>query len=172
LQAEGIEGYFDIVFISITDGIVEAGKSVLPAEVRLPNIGKVKLPPSRFRSGRLWIKKEQINRMADNIVKYLSQRRKSVLPSEVRLPNIVAYVRGSYLEAIRLANKKILEMTEVRLPYIETIFTNDELSQLKKKGIMWMKVGLRMSTPFIIFRMKIRYMIMEMENEDKQSKLF
>ncbi len=154
LQSENIEGYFDIVFISIADGVVEAKKS----DDWNYRKSKVKLPPKNFRSGRLWISKEVIKEMADNISKYLYKNGN-------KYNTKIAYVRGSYLEAVRIASKKSgIEIKE--------FFTDDELAQLKKKGIMWMKVGLRMPSPFIIFRMKIRYMVMEMENRGRQLKLF
>lgn len=157
LQSENIESYFDIVFISIADGIIEVEKS------RGLNYkkSKVKLPPKNFRSGRSWISKVVKEEMAKNIAEYLYKNGN-------KYNTKIAYVRGSYLEAVRMAAKK----TGIE---IKEFFSDDELAQLKKKGIMWMKVGLRMPTPFIIFRMKIKYMIMDIrreEREDRQLTLF
>jgi hypothetical protein len=120
------------------------------------------LPPQRFRSGRLWITKTQINQMADSIVKYLKANSYKLKASPI------AYVRGSYLEAVKLVNKK-LQVTDYGLR-VTSILREEELIHLKKKGIMWMKVGLRMPTPFIVFRMKIRAMV-EDEQQEKQLKL-
>ena len=74
----------------------------------------------------------------------------------------IAYARGSYLEAVRLVNKKLA--TEIK-----EIFTEQELAMLKKQGIRWMKVGLRMEEAFNIFKKRIKEFINE--DEYKQLKL-
>jgi hypothetical protein len=105
--------------------------------------------------------------MADNIVAYLQpttylSRAKS---RDNLQPKVIAYVRGAYLEAVRLANKKLQPTTHDPQTIIE-LFDDDELAQLKKKGIMWMKVGLRIPTAFIAFRIKMRCIV---EDADKDS---
>ena len=95
--------------------------------------------------------------MADSIVEYLKAN-----SYKLKAPPI-AYVRGSYLEAIRLAAKK--SGTEIK-----EIFSDDELAQLKRKGIRWMKIGLRMPEAFTIFRKRIKEFIRV--EDDKQLKLF
>jgi len=103
---------------------------------------KIKLPPKNFPSGRLWISKKIIKKMTENIIKYLHQNGN-------KYNTKIVYARGSYLEATKLASQK--SGIEVR-----EIFTENELAGLKKKGIMWMKVGLRMSESFEIFKKRIR----------------
>jgi hypothetical protein len=150
---EGIEGYFDIVFISIADVVVEAKKS----DEWDYRQSKVNLPPKNFRSGRAWVSKKVKQGISEHIADYLYK-------NSNKYHAIIAYARGSYLEAVRMAARKTgMDIKE--------IFSDDELTQLKKKGIMWMKVGLRMPVAFIIFRMKIRHMVME-HSQNKQLKLF
>lgn len=144
LYSEDIEDHFDIVFISIADGVVEAIKS----DTLIYGRSKVKLPPKNFRSGRSWISKEVKEEMSNSIVEYLKAKKLK----SYKL--VIAYVRGSYLEAVRLAVKKSgVEIKE--------IFTEDELTELKSKGIMWMKVGLRMPQAFEIFQKRIIEFIKE-----------
>jgi len=112
---EGIEGYFDIVFISIANGVIEAKRS----DDRNYRNSKVKLPPKNFPSGRSWISKEVKIKMAKSITEYL---RKNGNKYDTK----IAYVRGSYLEAVRLAVKK----SGIK---VKEIFSDDELAQLKKK---------------------------------------
>lgn len=174
LHEERIEGYFDIVFISIADGVVEAKKSdgwnyqkskVYPhtnsgiaSETRKGDnatIGVgVKLPPKNFRSGRSWISKKVKMEMAENITKYL-------YGNGNKYNTKIAYVRGSYLEAVRLASEK----SGIK---IQEIFTEEELAMLRKRGMKWMKVGLRMPEAFTIFRQRIKEFT---QNEHRQLKL-
>ncbi|MFH1565489.1 MAG: hypothetical protein ABIC82_06685 [bacterium] len=166
-EEEGIRDRFEIAFITINDGVISDFRFQISDfenhKSKIINRKFQKLPPANFRSGRLWITKEQIEQMADSIVDFIkTQEHKNI--------KTIAYCRGSYLEAVRLASKKSgIEIKE--------IFSDDELAQLKKKGILWMKVGLRMPTPFIIFRMKIREFIKEdnddnNDNKNKQLTLF
>lgn len=99
-------------------------------EIVFIKVPQSNLPPQRFRSGRSWVSKEQIHQMAE-FVKHRVSNRKAI-----------AYVRGAYLEVVRLAN-------------IESVLREDELKVLKKKGIRWMKVGLRMPEAFGIFQKRI-----------------
>lgn len=151
LYDEKIEAKFDIVFISIADGVVEIGSrcQVLGSSKNVNNLKaktynlkpNAKLPPERFRSGRSWISKEVKQEMAKAIAEYIKE-------NGAKYDNIVAYVRGSYLDATRISR----EMLGIE---IEEIFTEDELAKLKKQGIRWMKVGLRMPEAFTIFQKRI-----------------
>lgn len=139
-QAEGFDKRFQIAFITLDNGIVEAKESESIGDTEK----NIKLPPRRFRSGRLWVKDEQIQKMAGNITNYLNAKSQTSNKSF----KAIAYVRGSYLVATKLASKKSgLEIKE--------IFTDQELKILKKKGFMWMKVGLRMPEAFKIFQKRI-----------------
>lgn len=127
-------------------------------EIKFIEIPQSNLPPKRFRSGSSGVTKEQIEQMADSIVEYLESRMKNQESCKV-----IAYVRGSYLEATRLAAKKSgIEIKE--------IFSDDELAQLKKKGIRWMKIGLRMPEAFTIFKRRIEELVKN--DEEKQLSLF
>jgi len=156
LQYEKLEDKFDIAFISITDGVLEAKES----DGFDYGVSKVALPPKKFQSGRSWITKEVKQEMAKEIVEYLKKTRHIY-------GRRMAYVRGSYLEAVRMANEE-LRMRNPEL-MIKEIFTEDELAELKKRGIMWMKVGLRMPEAFEIFKKR---MVEFSQEENKQLTLF
>jgi hypothetical protein len=177
LKEEKIREHFSIAFITTNEGIVSAASSQLLAgrsdenKSLIANSYKLKankLPPKNFRSGRSWVSKKQIEHMAEKVVDYVRTHAE-------KYDKIIAYVRGSYLEAIRMANKVMsneqcvirkngkLPITNYPLPITE-LFTDDELAQLKKKGIRWMKVGLRMPEAFTIFKKRIRDIIRESEN--------
>jgi hypothetical protein len=157
-EEEGIRDRFEIAFITINDGVVDS-RNHAKSHAKL----RENYPPALFRSGRTWLKKEQIGKMANNIIQYLKANsyKLKALP--------IAYVRGSYLEVVRLANKK-LEPNTYNLNPIQEIFSDDELSQLKKRGIKWMKIGLRMPEAFEIFQKRIRDI--NKESEDRQFRLF
>ena len=114
-------------------------------EIVFIEVPKGDLPPRNFRSGRSWVSKEQINQMANNVRHQVSNRK------------AIAYVRGAYLEAVKLAN-------------VESVLSEAELAVLKKKGIRWMKVGLRMDEAFEIFKKRIKEFVNE--DEDRQLQLF
>lgn len=176
-EEEKIRDKFEIAFITIESGIMnqESVKNEKHNSLfMVPN--SKSLPPQRFRSGMSWINKKQIEQMAENIVEYI----KTLKHENIKT---IAYVRGAYLEAVRIANRNLelvtrnsykdnekLQVTDYKLRITE-FFSDDELAQLKKKGIMWMKVGLRMPTAFIAFRMKIKEFVKECEREPKQLKL-
>ena len=113
-------------------------------EIVFIEIPKGESPPQHFRSGRTLIKKEQIVQMANNVRRRVSNRK------------AIAYVRGAYLEVVRLAN-------------VESVLREEELAVLKKKGIRWMKVGLRMDEASEIFKKRI---VEFSKNENKQLTLF
>lgn len=137
LHDEKLEDKFEIAFISITDGVVEAKKS----DEFDYGVSRVKLPPQRFASGQSWISKEVKQAMAKEIAEYIKKTGNNY-------GQRIAYARGSYLEATRIAQRMSgLEIKE--------IFMEDELTKLKKKGVMWMKVGLRMPEAFTIFQKRI-----------------
>lgn len=134
---------------------LEQEKIIDKFEIKFLSIQNSKLPPQRFRSGKSWVSSKAIEKMAENIIKYLYGVRGEY-------DTKVAYVRGSYLEAIRLA----VERSGIG---IKEIFTEKELTELKKKGWLWMKVGLRMPEAFKIFERRIQEFIKE---DDRQLKLF
>lgn len=113
-------------------------------EIVFIEIPKGNLPPARFRSGRNLITKDQIVQMADDVRRQTSNRK------------AIAYVRGAYLEVVRLAN-------------VESVLREEELKALKKKGIRWMKIGLRMDEAFTIFKKRI---VEFSKSENKQLTLF
>jgi hypothetical protein len=180
LAEEQIENYVQIAFITLNNGVVNCADCRLETEdvdlkSQIINQKWNTLPPGNFRSGRLWVRKEQIEHMADNIVEYLRFQIsdcgfKSKIENHTFGIKVIAYARGSYLEAVRIANKK-LKSNPYNLKPIQEIFDDQELAQLQKKGIVWMKVGLRMWTAFVVFRVKIRFMVRELE-EEKQLQLF
>jgi hypothetical protein len=173
LEEEKITEKFNIAFISINEGVVPAQKNLSRGETlgfkersgEKPSVEERHPIPKTFPSGRSWISKAQIVHMADSIVEYL----KSYILNHKSEINVIAYVRGSYLEAVRMANTRILTQINDADPRadqrsgstIQEIFTDDELAQLKKKGIRWMKIGLRMPTAFIVFKMKIKYLLVD-----------
>ena len=116
-------------------------------EIKFIEIPQSNLPPKNFRSGRTWVSKEQINQMAGSVKHQVSNTNRKA----------IAYVRGAYLEAVRLAN-------------VESVLSEAELAPLKKKGIRWMKVGLRMDEAFTIFKRRVKEIIKN--DEDRQLQLF
>jgi predicted metallo-beta-lactamase superfamily hydrolase len=174
-QSEGIEGYFDIVFISIADGVIPAVSENETLNPKRYTLNPTRLPPKNFRSGRSWISKAVKEEMAENIEKYLKKNGN-------KYNTKIAYVRGSYLEAVRMANKAIsgqriavsenetLNPKRYTLNPITELLAEEELSNLKKRGIRWMKIGLRMPEAFTIFQKRIRDIMKE--EERKQLQLF
>ncbi len=109
----------------------EGGEKMIDKfEIVFIEVPKGNLPPARFRSGGTLIKKDQIAQMADDVRRRVSNRK------------AIAYVRGAYLEVVRLAN-------------VESVLREEDLAPLKKQGIRWMKVGLRMDEAFTIFKKRI-----------------
>lgn len=119
--------------------------------IEMPNSKIQNLPPARFSGRQSWVSKEMIGEMAKNLGIYIRQ-------SGGKYNRIIAYARGSYLEAVRLAG-------------IESVLREDELAILKKKGIRWMKVGLRMDEAFNIFKQRIVEFAQD-NGENKQLTLF
>jgi hypothetical protein len=192
-EEEKIRDKFEIAFITIEDGIfpisdfrfifesLRASQSLerqisdfVNQKSKIINHKSSKLPPQNFRSGRSWVSKAQINQMADSIVDYLRFKisdcgfNKSKIENHKSEIKALAYVRGSYLEAVREANKK-LRVTDYELQ-VTSVLAEEELTQLKKKGIRWMKIGLRMPEAFDIFKARIRKIAKE--GESRQLTLF
>ena len=170
-EEEKIRDKFEIAFITIESGIVnqESGESGKHNSLfMIPNSRS--LPPRNFRSGSSGVTKEQIEQMADNIVEFIKTKKQE------NIKTIVAYCRGAYLEAVNLANQELRIRNEEKTIIhnscfmIQSIFSDDELALLKKKGIRWMKIGLRMEEAFTIFQKRIRELLRE--NETRQLKLF
>jgi hypothetical protein len=60
----------------------------------------------------------------------------------------IAYVRGSYIESIRLAGG----LAGVK---VAEVLGEEDLDGLRHRGIRWMKVGLRMEETFSIFKQRM-----------------
>jgi hypothetical protein len=98
-------------------------------------------PPKRFRSGRSVISTKQVELM--------SKHQGEVLKTMItQYENIFVYARGSYLKSLQMA----AERSDVE---IKEILSAYELSVFKKKGILWMKMGLRMPKVFRVFSRRI-----------------
>lgn len=95
-----------------------------------------------------------MGRTAEIIARYLEKTKNNY---EKRM----VYARGSYLETVKMAS----ENSGVN---IESILTESDLVWLKRLGIKWMKIGLRMPECFSIFRKGIIGII---DNGDVQTKL-
>jgi hypothetical protein len=110
--------------------------------VRTPDKSASALPPRRFASGKSWISTEQKREMAERYALRLKRE-------QGRYKHVLVYARGSYLEAIRIAAREYdISITELIEP--------SELTEFKKKGWMWMKVGLRMPEVFEVFKKRIQ----------------
>lgn len=136
-DTEGLEKKFEIAFITLDDGIVRAQYSENISEPT-----RVTLPPRRFQSGKSWVTQKDIKQIAILVAVYFTKTRDQYIKR-------IIYARGAYLEIMRLAGE--MSGTEV-----EEIFSEKELTELKKKGWLWMKVGLRMPEAFEIFKKKIK----------------
>lgn len=72
----------------------------------------------------------------------------------------IVYARGSYLESVKIAG----EISGVK---VDEILTPSDLMWLKKLGIKWMKIGLRMDECFTIFKKRIFEMTSNNTNQTK-----
>ena len=95
-----------------------------------------------------------IGRTAEIIARYLEKTKNNY---EKRM----VYARGSYLETVKMAS----ENSGVN---IESILTESDLVWLKRLGIKWMKIGLKMPECFSIFKKRIAEIT---DNEDVQMKI-
>lgn len=131
---------FHVVFISNVLGIC-------PEEYAVCETSNFKLfggSPDRTVMGRA----------AEIIARYLEKTKNNY---EKRM----VYARGSYLETVEMAS----ENSGVN---IESILTESDLVRLKRLGIKWMKIGLKMPECFSIFKQRIAEIT---DNEDMQMKI-
>jgi hypothetical protein len=109
---------------------------------RKPDVPAPALPPRRFASGKSWISAEQKKKMATRYGVWLQNR-------QTRYKRVLVYARGSYLAAVRMAEAQYnIRITELLDP--------TELTSFKRKGWVWMKVGLRMPEVFEVFQERIQ----------------
>jgi hypothetical protein len=155
LQAKEIEDLFDIYIATIEQGIVECGIfsdecRVFPALLQI-RFESLLYPPNNFRSGRSVISKTQLASM-------VQEQTKGLKILSLKYDKVLVYARGSYLKSLQMAVRQAkVEVIEVLSEY--------ELSRLKKKGIMWMKVGLRMSDAFLVLQKRLLRLAGEKEEE-------
>jgi len=95
-----------------------------------------------------------MGRTAEIIARYL-EKTKNIYEKRM------VYARGSYLETVKMAS----ENSGVN---IESILTESDLVWLKRLGIKWMKIGLKMPECFSIFKKRIAEIT---DNEDVQMKI-
>lgn len=127
LREQGIDGKYHVVFVSNVLGVCPEELSSEEAS-NFVLIGSI--PDSSV-----------IRRTAGILARYLEK-------TKYDYSKRVVYARSSYLEAVELAS----ELSGIR---VESILTQGELVWLKRLGIRWMKIGLRMNECFTIFKRKI-----------------
>jgi hypothetical protein len=146
LEANEIEDLFDIYIVTIERGIVEISQNSAENDAELRGNTQLRFesllfPPKNFRSGRSVISKSQL-------IKMVKEQTKGLKILALRYNKVLVYARGSYLKSLQMSARQAkVEVVEVLSEY--------ELSRLKKKGIMWMKVGLRMPVAFRALQMLV-----------------
>lgn len=95
-----------------------------------------------------------MKRTANILTRYL-------LKTKHEYTNRLVYARSSYLECAKLAS----ELSGIN---VESVLTWSDLIQLKRLGIRWMKIGLRMDECFGIFKRKFAEIV---DNGDVQMKI-
>jgi len=118
---------YHIVFISNVLG-------VCPEELADKETANFKLLGSIPDNSVIW-------RTANILARYLEKTKESYTKRLV-------YARGSYLESVKTASA-------ISRIDIESILTQSDLIWLKRLGIRWMKIGLRMNECFTIFKERI-----------------
>lgn len=106
---------------------------------------RVKFVPKNTK--RSWVNEAQIQRMARRYAEFLS---KHYPPTD--LPSyspIIVYARGAYLQAMRRAS--VLSGVPIREVLSET-----DLVKLRRKGMAWMKVGLRLKDAWMRLEETVR----------------
>jgi hypothetical protein len=73
---------------------------------------------------------------------------------QAKYKTLLVYARGSYLASVQQA----AERSKVR---VMSLLTEYELSLLKRKGILWMKMGLRMRQACSVFQKRIHAIAFE-----------
>ncbi|MEW6069303.1 MAG: hypothetical protein AB1485_01675 [Candidatus Thermoplasmatota archaeon] len=82
-----------------------------------------------------------IRRTANILARYLEKTRE-------RYTKRLVYARSSYLKCVKMAS----ELSGIK---VESIFTESDLVRLKRLGIRWMKIGLRMDEAFTVFKRRV-----------------
>ncbi|MBU3902501.1 MAG: DUF5591 domain-containing protein, partial [Candidatus Thermoplasmatota archaeon] len=124
LREQGLDAEYHVVFISNVLG-------VCPEELSGEEVSNFELIGSIPDNS-------VIRRTANILADYLEKTRDSYTKRMV-------YARGSYLETVKMAS----ENSSVN---IESILTESDLVWLKRMGIKWMKIGLKMPECFSIFK--------------------
>jgi hypothetical protein len=86
---------------------------------------------------------------------------KQLMQMSIMYKKIIAYSRGSYRESTAQAAKL------ARVP-LTAILNEFELSVVKRRGILWMKAGLRMREVFDIFE---RRMVATIDGKKEQTRI-
>jgi len=128
LQEASLAPKYHIVFVSNVLG-------VCPEEFAEEEAPSFKLV------GRWFPDEGIISRTARLVARYLKRTREAYRQR-------IAYVRGSYIKSVRLARG----LAGVK---VAEVLGEEDLDQLKHRGIRWMKVGLRMEEAFSIFKQRI-----------------
>ena len=127
LREHGFDQKYHVVFISNVLG-------VCPEEYATKEVSNFELigsTPDRT----------VIKRTAEIIARYL-------IKTQQDYRKRIVYARGSYLESMKMAG-------EISGVSVDEILTPGDLMWLKKLGIKWMKIGLRMDECFTIFKKRI-----------------
>lgn len=127
LREQAFEEKFHIVFVSNVLG-------VCPEELAAKEVSNFELIGSIPDNS-------VIRRTANILARYLEKTKNHYTKRLV-------YARSSYLECARIAS----ELSGIK---VESIFTESDLVWLKRLGIRWMKIGLRMNECFSIFKKRI-----------------
>jgi hypothetical protein len=138
LEEQEIDSLIDIYIVTIGEGIVEPNIKESSGQMQMKSLF---YPPKRFRSGRSVISKKQIEKMVKDQFKILKEM-------SLKYDKILVYARGSYL-------KSLLQASQISCVKTGVLLSEYELSVLKRKGILWMKMGLRMNIAFKIFSSRI-----------------
>jgi len=140
LREQGLDGKYHVVFISNVLG-------VCPEEMSGEEASNFELIGSMPDSS-------VIMRNAGILTRYLEKTRNHYTKR-------VVYARSSYLDTVKLAS----ELSGVK---VESLLRESDLVWLKRLGIKWMKIGLRMPECFSIFKKRIAEIT---DNEDVQMKI-
>ncbi|MBU4190287.1 MAG: DUF5591 domain-containing protein [Candidatus Thermoplasmatota archaeon] len=130
LKDQSFDQKYHVVFISNVLG-------VCPEELAVKEVANFELIGSMPDNS-------VIRRTASILARYLE---KTMHDYTKRL----VYARGSYLESVKLAS----ELSGIN---VESILTQGDLIWLKRLGIKWMKIGLRMPECLTIFKKRIAEM--------------
>jgi hypothetical protein len=147
LEEQRIDHLIDIHIVTIQEGIVESDIKDRLGQMQMKSLF---YPPKRFRSGRSVISKKQIEEMAKDQCETFKKMAS-------RYNTILVYARGSYMKSLQFAEQSLYTNSCSSLGQSTLIFllSEYELSCLKRNGILWMKMGLRMHKAFRVFSRRI-----------------